>query len=215
MTAGGEAIGFDSLSIWMTRLESVKGWVNPWMPTFAADTASQHVVHVQQQRGPDPRRPDAERTGPGDRRWITAGRPSSPVSGGRRGGHPGPARAPEEEPGPTPRTSSSRPSARSTPWSRKSALQHAKAEAPETRKMHRVGRAADPANRRPAGLHPAAGERGDVGRYRPGVPGARHPGLRRGVGPDEDRRRRSPSPARISTLTISCSSARRCPERRR
>jgi len=39
MTTGGEAIGFDSLSIWLTRLELVQGWVNPWMPTIAADTA--------------------------------------------------------------------------------------------------------------------------------------------------------------------------------
>jgi Tfp pilus assembly protein PilN len=38
MTTGGEAIGFDSLSIWLTRLELVKGWVNPWMPSIAADT---------------------------------------------------------------------------------------------------------------------------------------------------------------------------------
>ncbi len=38
MTTGGQAIGFDSLSIWLTRLELVQGWVNPWMPTIAADT---------------------------------------------------------------------------------------------------------------------------------------------------------------------------------
>jgi Tfp pilus assembly protein PilN len=38
MTTGGEAIGFDSLSIWLTRLELVNGWVNPWMPSIAADT---------------------------------------------------------------------------------------------------------------------------------------------------------------------------------
>jgi hypothetical protein len=38
MTTGGEAIGFDSLSIWLTRLELVQGWVNPWMPSIAADT---------------------------------------------------------------------------------------------------------------------------------------------------------------------------------
>jgi Tfp pilus assembly protein PilN len=29
-TAGGAADGFDSLASWLTRLESVKGWVNPW-----------------------------------------------------------------------------------------------------------------------------------------------------------------------------------------
>jgi len=39
MTMGGEAIGFDSLSVWLTRLEMVQGWVNPWMPTISADSA--------------------------------------------------------------------------------------------------------------------------------------------------------------------------------
>jgi Tfp pilus assembly protein PilN len=34
MTAGGEAQGADSLASWITRLESVKGWVNPWISTF-------------------------------------------------------------------------------------------------------------------------------------------------------------------------------------
>ena len=29
-TAGGAADGFQSLASWLTRLESVKGWVNPW-----------------------------------------------------------------------------------------------------------------------------------------------------------------------------------------
>ena len=29
-TAGGAADGFESLASWLTRLESVKGWVNPW-----------------------------------------------------------------------------------------------------------------------------------------------------------------------------------------
>jgi Tfp pilus assembly protein PilN len=37
MTTGGQAIGFDSLSIWLTRLELVQGWVNPWMPTITAN----------------------------------------------------------------------------------------------------------------------------------------------------------------------------------
>jgi Tfp pilus assembly protein PilN len=37
MTTGGQAIGFDSLSIWLTRLELVKGWVNPWMPAITAN----------------------------------------------------------------------------------------------------------------------------------------------------------------------------------
>jgi Tfp pilus assembly protein PilN len=38
MTMSGEAIGFDSLSQFLTRLEMVQGWVNPWMPTIAADS---------------------------------------------------------------------------------------------------------------------------------------------------------------------------------
>jgi Tfp pilus assembly protein PilN len=39
MTMGGEAIGFDSLSTWLTRLEMVQGWVNPWMPSITADSS--------------------------------------------------------------------------------------------------------------------------------------------------------------------------------
>jgi len=35
MTAAGTAQGADSLASWITRLESVKGWVNPWISTFA------------------------------------------------------------------------------------------------------------------------------------------------------------------------------------
>ena len=34
MTAAGEAQGADSLASWITRLESVKGWVNPWISTI-------------------------------------------------------------------------------------------------------------------------------------------------------------------------------------
>jgi Tfp pilus assembly protein PilN len=30
-TASGAADGFESLASWLTRLESVKGWVNPWV----------------------------------------------------------------------------------------------------------------------------------------------------------------------------------------
>ena len=30
---GGAADGFESLASWLTRLESVKGWVNPWFST--------------------------------------------------------------------------------------------------------------------------------------------------------------------------------------
>ena len=39
MQMDGEAIGFDSLSVWLTRLEMVQGWVNPWMPNITADSA--------------------------------------------------------------------------------------------------------------------------------------------------------------------------------
>jgi len=39
MQMDGEAIGVDSLSVWLTRLEMVQGWVNPWMPTITADSA--------------------------------------------------------------------------------------------------------------------------------------------------------------------------------
>ena len=40
MTAAGQAQGADSLASWITRLESVKGWVNPWITTFAEVGAS-------------------------------------------------------------------------------------------------------------------------------------------------------------------------------
>ncbi len=39
ISMGGEAIGFDSLSVWLTRLEMVHGWVNPWMPSITADSS--------------------------------------------------------------------------------------------------------------------------------------------------------------------------------
>ena len=38
MTAAGEASGADTLASWITRLESVKGWVNPWISTFTETT---------------------------------------------------------------------------------------------------------------------------------------------------------------------------------
>ncbi len=38
MTAAGEGSGADALASWITRLESVKGWVNPWISTFAETT---------------------------------------------------------------------------------------------------------------------------------------------------------------------------------
>ena len=34
MTFGGQAIGFDTISAWLTRLEQVNGWANPWMSTL-------------------------------------------------------------------------------------------------------------------------------------------------------------------------------------
>lgn len=43
MTASGEAIGFDSLSQWLTNLAGVNGWENPWMPTITADADIQNA----------------------------------------------------------------------------------------------------------------------------------------------------------------------------
>jgi Tfp pilus assembly protein PilN len=31
----GEAIGYDTVATWLTRLEQVRGWVNPWVPSVA------------------------------------------------------------------------------------------------------------------------------------------------------------------------------------
>ena len=39
-TAGGAADGLESLASWLTRLESVNGWVNPWL-----SAASETVPH--------------------------------------------------------------------------------------------------------------------------------------------------------------------------
>ena len=33
ITGGGKAVSIDSLSVFLTRLEQVQGWVNPWMTT--------------------------------------------------------------------------------------------------------------------------------------------------------------------------------------
>ena len=35
ITTAGEAEGFDTLSTWLTRLEQVQGWVNPWMSSIS------------------------------------------------------------------------------------------------------------------------------------------------------------------------------------
>jgi Tfp pilus assembly protein PilN len=37
-SAGGEGQGLDSLASWLTRIESVKGWVNPWLSSAAETT---------------------------------------------------------------------------------------------------------------------------------------------------------------------------------
>jgi Tfp pilus assembly protein PilN len=39
-TAGGAADGLQSLASWLTRLESVKGWVNPWFSNAAETEAN-------------------------------------------------------------------------------------------------------------------------------------------------------------------------------
>jgi Tfp pilus assembly protein PilN len=38
-TTGGESDGLESLASWLTRLESVRGWVNPWLSTAAETDA--------------------------------------------------------------------------------------------------------------------------------------------------------------------------------
>ena len=35
ITGGGQAVSIDTLSVFLTRLEQVKGWVNPWMSTVS------------------------------------------------------------------------------------------------------------------------------------------------------------------------------------
>jgi Tfp pilus assembly protein PilN len=39
-SAGGAADGLQSLASWLTRLESVRGWVNPWVSTVAETEAN-------------------------------------------------------------------------------------------------------------------------------------------------------------------------------
>ncbi len=59
----GGADGFESIASWLTRLESVRGWVNPWLSN-AAETGEQHgSLHVQQRSGSLDRR--AHRPGQG------------------------------------------------------------------------------------------------------------------------------------------------------
>jgi len=35
ISSGGQAVSIDTLSVFLTRLEQVKGWVNPWMSTVS------------------------------------------------------------------------------------------------------------------------------------------------------------------------------------
>ena len=46
-TAGGAADGFESLASWLTRLESVKGWVNPWISSATETGPNTGLYHVQ------------------------------------------------------------------------------------------------------------------------------------------------------------------------
>jgi Tfp pilus assembly protein PilN len=39
ITGGGQAVSIDTLSVFLTRLEQVKGWVNPWMGTVSKNEA--------------------------------------------------------------------------------------------------------------------------------------------------------------------------------
>lgn len=39
MAFAGSTLHFDSLSIWLTRLEGVQGWANPWMSNISQDTS--------------------------------------------------------------------------------------------------------------------------------------------------------------------------------
>ena len=32
----GQAIGYDTIATWLTRLEQIRGWVNPWIPSVSA-----------------------------------------------------------------------------------------------------------------------------------------------------------------------------------
>ena len=38
-TFSGETLHFDSLSTWLSRLENVEGWANPWASSVSADSA--------------------------------------------------------------------------------------------------------------------------------------------------------------------------------
>ena len=61
--ASGAADGFESLASWLTRLESVKGWVNPWMSSATETGAEHRAVLVQQRRRSVGGRADGSRPG--------------------------------------------------------------------------------------------------------------------------------------------------------
>jgi Tfp pilus assembly protein PilN len=40
LTFSGETLHFDSLSTWLTRLQTVEGWANPWSSSISADSSA-------------------------------------------------------------------------------------------------------------------------------------------------------------------------------
>jgi Tfp pilus assembly protein PilN len=46
--AGGQGLGVDSLSSWLTTLEQVKGWVNPWMGSITREEGTQVFTFTSQ-----------------------------------------------------------------------------------------------------------------------------------------------------------------------
>ena len=43
ITGSGQAVSIDTLSVFLTRLEQVKGWVNPWMSTVEQERRGQRL----------------------------------------------------------------------------------------------------------------------------------------------------------------------------
>jgi hypothetical protein len=43
VTIGGQTIGIDTVALWITRLEEIAGWVNPWIPTVNTIEPSRDV----------------------------------------------------------------------------------------------------------------------------------------------------------------------------
>ena len=54
LTFSGETLHFDSLSTWLTRLENVEGWVNPWTSNITSDPAVAGRLHVRYPRRSHP-----------------------------------------------------------------------------------------------------------------------------------------------------------------